>query len=182
MSPKKLIPLPTKKTPPNINTYTFPQVSNVTSPLLRISLTTLVLAALCIGSGCTRFGRAWHAAQHPNLNAKQDSTGFEGQWIGHWRSDVNGHTGTLRCAITQTSDNHFQAFFRARYLRILQFSYPVTLTIRNHQGTLEFEGKSDLGKLAGGVYSYVGTARTNHFQATYTSTYDHGVFEMERHP
>jgi hypothetical protein len=104
---------------------------------------------------------------------------MEGRWEGHWLSHVNGHTGKLRCILSQEDDT-YAARFRATYKKILRFSYTVPLQVEQTNGVWHFHGHEDLGKLAGGVYSYEGTATPTNFHSTYNSKYDHGVFEMQR--
>jgi len=126
--------------------------------------------------GCSSFNRAWrNAASEP---VRADS--LEGRWQGRWVSDVNGHNGQLRCLISQQDEGQYAARFRATYMRVLRFSYTVPLTAERSNGVWHFHGEEDLGKMAGGVYRYVGTATSNQFHSTYRSKHDHGVFEMDR--
>ncbi len=46
---------------------------------------------------------------------------------------------------------------------------------------ITFQGKADLGFLAGGTYAYQGQVSNHVFQATYRAKSDHGVFHMQRH-
>lgn len=95
-------------------------------------------------------------------------------------SEVNGHNGELRCLISSKTNNEYAARFRATYMGFLNFSYTVPLQVEAHDGGWEFTGEEDLGKMAGGIYHYVGTATPTNFSSTYESKYDHGTFEMSR--
>lgn len=134
----------------------------------------IVLALLICG--CSGFHRQWkQAGQQPVLT---DS--IAGRWEGSWRSDVNAHSGRLRCIITPQSNDLYAARFRATYLKILRFSYTVPLTVNASNTVWHFRGEEDLGAAAGGVYRYVGSATAANFHSTYDSKYDRGTFEMHR--
>lgn len=106
---------------------------------------------------------------------------MEGRWDGSWRSDSNGHHGSLRCVIQRGDDQAYRARFRARYAGLLSFGYTVSLTATNDApGHWRFRGEADLGRLAGGVYQYEGEVREDAFKSSYRSSGDHGVFEMNR--
>ena len=131
---------------------------------------------LLLACGCSTFNRDWKkAAQHPT-----PIESIEGRWEGQWLSEVNMHTGKLRCVITRESDDCYAARFQATYAKFFGFSYTVSLEIQRHYGGWEVNGEEDLGKLAGGVYYYEGRASATNFFSTYRSKYDHGTFEMRR--
>lgn len=126
--------------------------------------------------GCSTFNRDWKkVAEQP---PQPDS--IEGRWEGKWLSDVNGHTGRLRCLLSPEGDSRYQARFRATYWKVFRFSYTVPLQFEQRDGLWHFTGEEDLGKLAGGIYSYEGRATPTDFFSTYRSKYDHGIFQMER--
>jgi hypothetical protein len=95
-------------------------------------------------------------------------------------SNVNAHTGRLRCIITGETNGVCQAQFRATYLKVLRYSYTVTLQVERRDDVWVFNGQEDLGAMAGGVYRYQGSATATNFYSTYDSKYDRGVFEMQR--
>jgi len=134
----------------------------------------VVLALLVCG--CSSFNREWkRAGKQP---APIDS--IIGRWEGHWLSDVNAHTGKLRCIITHQTNDLYAARFRATYMKILRFSYTVPLTVNASNDVWHFHGEEDLGALAGGMYRYDGSATATNFHSTYDSKYDRGIFEMRR--
>jgi hypothetical protein len=136
-----------------------------------------VLAVLlAAATGCSNFGREWkEAALEPTPAA-----GIAGRWEGTWVSDVNGHRGRLRAILTPETGASYRARFRARYAGILSFGYTVTLLTTNDAGVVRFGSQADLGKFAGGVYTYAGYATPTNFFSTYKSKGDHGRFEMRR--
>ena len=139
---------------------------------LATSFSCLALVLLC---GCSTFNRDWkRAAQQPATPAS-----IEGLWEGKWLSDVNGHTGRLRCLLSRESDSRYQARFRATYWKVFRFSYTVPLQFEQRDAW-HFTGEENLGKLAGGVYRYEGHATPTNFFSTYHSKYDHGTFQMRR--
>lgn len=133
----------------------------------------LLLAAL---SGCSSFGREWRAAARQPAPA----TDLGGRWEGTWISEVTGHRGRLRAILTPEAPHVWRARFHARYAGLLSFGYTVSLHTIAANGEVQFEGKADLGKLAGGVYTYAGRANATNFFSTYRSRDDHGRFELCR--
>ncbi len=134
-----------------------------------------VLAALAT-TGCSTFNHDWKAAAAEPVPAND----IAGRWQGTWRSEVNGHTDKLRCLVTAQSATNYQARFHAKYRKILGFGYTVNLSVKESPGAFQFQGEADLGKLAGGVYQYVGEATATNFFSTYRCKYDHGIFQMGR--
>src|SRR5688572_29844890 len=126
--------------------------------------------------GWSSFNKEWKAA----LNSPAPTTSIQGPWAGEWRSDKNGHHGSLRCVVSKTSDTTYRAHYRATYWKILRYSYVATLNGAETNGTVHLKGEADLGKLAGGVYKYEGTATPSDFRSSYSSKDDHGKFEMGR--
>lgn len=139
------------------------------------TLGALAIFALLV-SGCSSFNRAWKSAGREPA----PSNSIAGRWEGRWRSDVNAHTGKLRCLISHQTNDLYAARFRATYRKVLNFSYTVPLRVEQGELVWNFHGTEDLGALAGGVYRYTGTASTTNFHATYDSKYDRGIFEMTR--
>lgn len=142
-------------------------------PWWALAMATVLAMLLC---GCSSFNRSWNrASQSP-----PPTDSIEGRWEGRWLSDANGHTGKLRCQLTRDPEGKYTAWFRATYLKMLHFSYRVPLQVEARDGVWQFHGSEDLGKLAGGVYHYAGSATPTNFHSTYDSAYDHGTFEMQR--
>lgn len=127
-------------------------------------------------AGCSSFNREWKAAMRQPIPQNE----LAGPWEGHWVSDANGHNDRLRCVITEESTNRYKADFHANYKKVFHFGYAVPLEVRRNGETFEFSGEADLGKLAGGVYTYEGSATGTNFFSKYHSKYDHGKFEMSR--
>ncbi len=138
---------------------------------------TVTALLLLLTTGCsTAFKRDWKTATAQP--APTDS--IAGPWEGTWLSHKNGHNGRLRCILTPETPDRYRAQFHAQYKRILSFGYTVPLTVRSGHGTNSFHGEANLGRLAGGVYTYDGYASPTNFSSTYKSKHDHGVFQMRR--
>lgn len=135
----------------------------------------LAILACCI-TGCSSFNREYQAA----LAQPIPTTDISGPWEGTWVSDKNGHNGKLRAVLRQTSADEFDAHFHATFWKIFRASYRVPLKFEEKDGRAILSGKSDLGWLSGGVYTYQGEATPANFFSTYKSKYDHGTFEMQR--
>lgn len=136
----------------------------------------LALLLLPLLAGCSGFGREWKTAAGMPVVANS----IAGRWEGTWRSDANGHHGRLRCILTPQNGSQFEARFHAKYAGLLSFAYTAPLTVTNEAGVWRFSGEANLGKLAGGVYRYDGSASPTHFHSTYRAKSDHGVFELRR--
>ena len=135
-----------------------------------------IAIAFALLTGCSSFHNEWKAAS----KAPIPSNSIEGPWSGDWRSEVNGHHGSLRCVVTKTSDTTYRAHFRAHFLKIFRFTYAATLNGRETNGVVTLQGEANLGKLAGGVYKYDGKATPTEFHSTYASKDDHGAYQMKR--
>lgn len=135
----------------------------------------LALAAAMTLAGCS-FNRHWKAA----LQQPSPANDMAGAWEGRWLSDKNGHTGRLRCIMTQTGTNTYHARFHATFWKIFRASYEAPFAATNSSGRFQFSGESDLGVLGGGTYHYTGMANESEFFSNYRSKYDHGTFKMER--
>ncbi len=105
---------------------------------------------------------------------------IQGRWQGIWASEVNGHTDKLRCVISTTSADSYQARFKANYKKVFHFGYTVPLTVGRSGNRFNFRGEANLGWMAGGRYYYAGTVDATNFSATYSNRYDHGTFQMQR--
>ena len=129
---------------------------------------------LLFTTGCSSFHRDWRKA------AKTKPVGIEGRWEGTWTSDASGHKDKLRCLLTPISEGSYEARFHAKYRKVLSFGYTATFTGRQPNDVFYFSGDADLGRLAGGVYTYEGRVSPAKFFSTYNSKYDHGTFQMTR--
>jgi hypothetical protein len=136
----------------------------------------LAVLFVCLFTGCSSFNKEWKAAG----KSATPPRGIEGRWAGEWRSEKNSHHGALKAVITQTSPTTYRAHYRATYKKILHFSYVATLNGSRSNNVVTLEGQSDLGKLAGGIYTYKATATPTEFRSTYKSKYDHGHYELRR--
>ena len=127
-----------------------------------------VLLLACV-SGCSTFNQDWKQAAVRPVAAVD---GLAGRWEGHWLSDVNGHTGRLRC--------EYEFHYWATFWKIFRYSYAVHLHVQKTGEEYEFKGEEDLGKMAGGVYQYEGKVVGTKFSSTYKSSVDHGTFSLTR--
>jgi hypothetical protein len=126
--------------------------------------------------GCSSFNRDWKAAAV--TTAPGDDV--EGRWLGAWLSEVNGHTGQLRCLLSRDTSGRYQARFHAKYRKIFSFGYTVPLTVEATNRVFKFQGDADLGWYAGGLYHYEGQVSPTNFFSTYRCAADHGTFQLTR--
>ena len=139
------------------------------------------LAAACLLASvgcCSSFQREWDAAGCYCGHGD----GLSGRWEGTWESHSNGHKGKLRAIITRCGEDQYYAHYRATWAMILPFEFELPMTASETDGVHHFTGQADLGCLAGGNYTYSGTAAGGCYQANYCARKDHGVFSMARLP
>ena len=103
-----------------------------------------------------------------------------GRWAGEWRSHASGRHGPLRCAIEVLDDRQWRATFHAGYARVFRACYTTELSAARKGPGWTFSGRSDLGRLGGGLYEYDGDATDHRLVARYRSRSDHGVFTLTR--
>jgi len=139
------------------------------------SLASVLLAGLLTGCS-TAFNKEWKAA----LLSPPQAGDLAGAWEGTWSSAPTSHTGRLRCIMVRKSATEYDAKFHANYKKVLSFSYTVPMEVQRVGDSWKFSGEADLGKLAGGVYTYEGASSARQFISTYHCARDHGKFEMTR--
>jgi hypothetical protein len=104
----------------------------------------------------------------------------QGRWAGTWKSDVNGHTGKLRCVVSPPKGSDEQTFlYRATWMKVLAATFKTAKTVTPKTQGATFVGEKNLGVL-GGTFRCKGSIQDDHFQATYESAVDHGVFALDR--
>lgn len=128
-------------------------------------------------TGCANYERAW---RHARVQSPAKPGAVTGAWEGTWLSDVNGHTGRLRCLVTQKNQQEYEFHFKATYWKLFRYSYLVTLPVTHNSAGYTFSGDEDLGYLAGGIYHYDGTITGTNLNATYSCKFDHGTFTLSR--
>ena len=96
----------------------------------------LTVLVCLVASGCSTFNRDWKSA------AKQPTppNDIQGRWEGKWLSEVNGHTGKLRCLLSRLDDTQYKARYRATYRKILRFSYDTYVTVERSNESFHFHG------------------------------------------
>ena len=143
------------------------------------SIQSLLLLFVTLSSfGCsTVYNKRWEAAAEKPIN--QES--LEGTWIGRWHSEPSGHQGDLRCIISksETDDGLYDLSFWAQW-KIFSARFQVAVLTSQNQGIHQFEGSKNLGRLAGGLYTFKGQSDGTNFNASYDSRFDQGTFNLQR--
>ncbi len=126
------------------------------------------LALASCGAG---FRREWNRAPAAD--------GVHGRWSGSWKSEVNGHSGFLRCVVKEGSSPEKKTFiYRAGWMKILATTINTEKVVtKTHEGW-KFTGGKDLGSF--GEFSSTGTIKGDDFSARYESALDKGSFTMKR--
>lgn len=137
----------------------------------------LTLVAICsLLTGCS-FEREWRAASQYSYPEQE----LAGCWEGTWQSDYNGHNGGLRAIITKQGDGYYDAHFHATYAVLIPYEFRLPLLVTDDGKAYALEGEADLGWLAGGLYTYNGSATGTDFLAAYCAeNKDHGTFTMQK--
>ncbi|MFP4139554.1 MAG: hypothetical protein ACOCZU_01620 [Planctomycetota bacterium] len=152
--------------------------------LVLLAAVLLLAAAGGAVRGCGE-GEEFVAPTTQPADSDQPVDPLVGRWTGTWTSDGIHGSGELVSVIDKQGEGEYLATFRARFGGGL-FSMTqrdVTLVITGRAGKrVTFKGEKDLGFMNGGVYTYVGHAEDGTFEARYDSSFDSGVFTMERTP
>ncbi len=148
-------------------------------PLFQLFVTAAMLATI---AGCTS------PAQQRAASALMSNDPFAGKWEGRWTSAKHANSGgKLQCVLTPVSlggglakrSSRYNAHFKAYWLTFSK-SYDVPLVARRRGNEIAFHGTHELPAIYGGKYVFDGRATPEHFLSDYTSSYDHGKFEMHR--
>ncbi|HSH95190.1 MAG TPA: hypothetical protein VK968_13645 [Roseimicrobium sp.] len=137
----------------------------------------LLLLAGILFSGCSTFHSRWRKEAAKPADASADITG---RWEGTWLSSSNGHTGKLKCIVTQRSGDEYEFRYWATFWKLFSYSYAAEFKAPRVNGVYTIQGEKDLGWWAGGVYRHQGTASPTGMDSTYTSRYDSGHFQLKR--
>lgn len=141
------------------------------------------LALLILCSGCSSFDAKWKAAAQGKGGER-----WEGRWTSdkHVKRDGSPMGGRLRAVLQPTPQGALVADIKANWL-IFASGYEMTFQPKlagprrsATPATREFSGAHTLPAVFGGVYRYEATLTGDHFQSSYTSSYDHGKFSMDR--
>ena len=144
---------------------------------------------LAVCAGCSNFPQ-----QFAEMSAQpRAANSVAGPWVGEWISD-GGHRGGLKCLLTETPHssetelptgpvigNSYEARFEARFFGIFTAHYAAMLRVNpSKDDVTHLSGDHDLGGFGGGKYHYEAKVTPEHFDATYRSNADQGVFQMQR--
>ena len=124
-------------------------------------------------ANCRDFTQRWTAADFP-------PDGVAGRWEGEWISAASGHRGRLRCVVEPRDPSRWTMWFRAEYAGIFRACYSTQFAARREGDRWTFNGGSNLGALAGGEYTYAGSATEASLTCTYRSSRDHGEFRLRK--
>jgi hypothetical protein len=140
----------------------------------------LLLLAACLS--LTSCGMGFRA-QWVRAGKNTITDGIAGRWSGSWKSEVNGHTGYLKCIVPpETPGSHKRDFlYRAGWKKVLAATLSAPAEVKPKGKDHQFESRKDLGIL-GGEFTSKGTVSGDDFRATYHSSLDHGTFTMQRVP
>jgi len=134
-------------------------------------------AILFLFPSCVGFYEDWHAAKKAHPGPHEN---IEGAWVGSWTSGHNAHTGNLRCIVKDTGGDEYEFRYWATWAKVISGGFDIECEAATKNGTTEFSGDMDLGKL-GGHFSHEGTGTPDAIKATWRSQRgDHGTFELKR--
>jgi len=128
-----------------------------------------------LAANCGDFQDRWNQALSLDLE------GISGCWEGEWISAATGHRGRLRCVVNPVAPALWRMSFRAEYSKVFRACYSTDFTVVQETGRWTFSGGADLGRLAGGCYTYAGHASLGELICRYESTRDRGEFRLKRY-
>ena len=131
-----------------------------------------VMLMVVLLTGCSHFDQRWNEA------ANRPETGIEGRWQGKWVSDVDGHSGELRCVLRRSGPNTYLASFSGTFWKVVPFSYDSHLHGYANDSEFELDGAQDI--FPEGTFFYDGHVTSDLFFLTYRAPYDDGHFVMTR--
>ena len=137
---------------------------------------------LLVFSFLTSCGSSYHADFRKSKNQEPLKTSIEGAWKGTWKSEVNGHHGSLWCIVTENkkSPNLWDFRYRAGW-GVLQFGdylHPVPTQL-DRKGNLPVDAQMTLPNNFG-TYSVKGLLTPNEFNLRYQGRGDHGTMTLSR--
>jgi hypothetical protein len=155
----------------------------------------LLLALLAGGStllttGCSSFDRDFEALRLEGVSSSGVSD-LTGRWEGTWQSDENGHTGSLRCIITRKDSDYLARYYATYTWCFLPLSFEMAIPTTAQPegpakapgGAWKLRGSAELSCwVAGGLYEYEARVEGGEYVATYRSSFDRGVFRLQRVP
>ena len=131
-----------------------------------------ILCLTLLTASCASKPRGWQQA----LRSPSGDIAA-GAWTGTWKSDVNGHTGALACAVTRNAPDRCTFHYRAGWARVFSAGFEVTCHV-TPDGRVT--GSKDLGPLYGGTFTHNGSFSRDKFHAIYKSSIDRGSMTMTR--
>jgi hypothetical protein len=135
--------------------------------------------------GCGEGDEGLVAPTSQPSDANRPADPLVGRWEGKWDSDGIHGSGDLVSAIRKQGEGEYLATFRAKFggglFSMTQRDVTLRVTDRGDK-RVEFEGQKDLGFMNGGVYTYTGSVEDGVFKASYESSFDTGMFTMQRTP
>lgn len=141
-------------------------------------ISSLLLAAALLLSGCASFEKKWQHAQQPTRSASTDT--LAGAWEGSWTSATTGHTGKLRCVIEPADGDKYHCIYHAHWGKFFSKTFTLTCQVKRGKSETRITGGTDLGPLLGGYFDHDAKVRDDDFQATYKSSADNGTFQMKK--
>jgi len=102
------------------------------------------------------------------------------RWEGEWVSAATGHRGRLRCVVEPQSEATWKMWFRGEYAGVFRACYSTDFAVVLGGDRWTFNGGSNLGPLAGGAYTYAGSATLEKLTCEYRSAKDHGEFRLRK--
>lgn len=145
-------------------------------------------AVILLFSNCsTGFNREWQRSLVDGKDrAGKDITGI---WQGTWRSEVNGHSGKLRCIVSREhaapgacEKDSYRFHYQASFMKLLSATYAVKHHVVETKEGFSFTGEQSIPGIGGGLYHYQGKGTPAQLKATYRSKFDEGAFELKRPP
>lgn len=98
---------------------------------------------------------------------------------GSWQSQSTGHQGPMRLRLTQKTDGTYNARFSGRFLKVVPFTYKVSMTSVCEEGCQKTLVATKRIPIFGDFRTTANVSPTN-LRAGYSAAKDRGTFTMKR--
>ena len=131
------------------------------------SLASISFVVVCLLAGLATGARAAEPAD------------LSGRWHGAWLSCQTGHHGRLSARFCKIDDTCYRVIFTGSFWVVIPFRFTVNLAASDQpDGTVVLSGSPRLPFF--GTFDFAAVATDHDFQATYSTSRDHGQFTLHR--
>jgi hypothetical protein len=140
----------------------------------RIARLAVIATLGLVSCASPSYKRNWETTLRAN------ATPPKGCWEGTWVSAANGHTGKLRCIVSDAPAG-YRFHYQATWAKFLSGEFSLVCpAIKTGPATWTVSGSKDLGAAMGGTFTHEAQITADRIKAGYRSKLDHGTMELHR--